>query len=311
MRVTNPGLAGMSVCVLGSINRDIVCRVERLPQAGETVAARETLLLPGGKGANQAVAAARMGVATRMIGVVGDDADGEALTQFLRGEKIDVSRVMRLPGVPTGAAYIALDDAGENQIVVAAGANARITPAAAVAAIGCGDRVFLAQQEVPIETIAALFAAARGVRMLNAAPALSGGAALFALTDILIVNQSELALYLGVTQLARTPADAAIARSLLTRPDQIAIVTLGAGGAVLVTADTLDLVPGREAQVVDTTGAGDCFCGVLAAFLDEGIPPVRALGLANAAAAICVGRAGAAPSMPIRDEVIALAGGAS
>ncbi len=301
----------MSICVLGSINRDIVCRVERLPQAGETVAARETLLLPGGKGANQAVAAARMGVATRMIGAVGDDADGAALTRFLSSERVDVSRVMRLAGVPTGAAYIALDDAGENQIVVVAGANARITPDAAVAAIGVSDRIFLAQQEVPIETIAALFAVAPGIRILNAAPALSGGAALFVLTDILIVNQSELALYLGVKQLARTPDDAAIARSLLTRPGQMAVVTLGAGGAVLVTADTLDFVPGRKAAVVDTTGAGDCFCGVLAAFLDDGLPPVRALGLANAAAAICVGRAGAAPSMPTRDEVMALAEGAS
>ncbi len=298
----------MAVCVLGSINRDVICRVAALPRPGETVAARETLRLPGGKGANQAVAAARMGAATRMIGAVGADADGAALTAWLAGEGIDVTGVARHVSAPTGAAYIALDDAGENQILVSPGANAAIAPEAAT--IRPGDRVCLAQLETPVAAVAAFFAragAAGALRILNAAPALAEGAALFAATDLLIVNQSELARYAG---LAGTPDAAraiAAARALLTRGDHAVVVTLGGAGAVLVDRDESIDVAGRRVPVIDTTGAGDCFCGALAALLADGMARRQALALANAAAALCVQRAGAGPAMPSLGEVTAFA----
>ena len=237
----------MTVCILGSINRDVVCRVTALPRPGETVAARETMLLPGGKGANQAVAAARMGAVTRMIGAVGADADGDALTRQLAQEGIDIAGVARLSDTATGAAYISVDDGGENQIVVAPGANARIDVAAAAATIGPEDRVILTQFEVPVATIAAVFAAAGAQgsrRIVNAAPALVAGAGIFAQADILIFNQSELAVFLGLSTPPASAEDAVAARRLLTHAGQAVIVTLGAAGAVLVEAERLTMVPG-------------------------------------------------------------------
>lgn len=299
----------MGVCVLGSINRDIVARVDHLPTPGETVAAAGVMLLAGGKGANQAVAAARMGTATRIIGAVGEDADGTALTRYLAGEGVAIDAVARHSSQPTGTAYIMLDSHGENQIVVNAGANASVG-AAAAAAIRPDDRVFLAQLETAIEGVAAFFAAAGrsgGPRILNAAPALAEGAALFAAADLLIFNQTELARYLDLPAEPQAVEDVAVARRLFTRPGQTAVVTLGARGVVMIEADALLHVPGRRVAVVDTTGAGDCFCGVLASGIAEGLLMARALLLANLAASLCVGRIGAGPAMPTRAEVEALA----
>lgn len=294
----------MTVVVLGSINQDVVSRVVRLPRAGETVSARETLMLPGGKGANQAIAAARMGAGVRMLGAVGADANGDALTRYLAEAGVDTAAIRRIDDVGTGAAYITIDDAGENQIVVSSGANARVA-AADVGAID-GVRVALGQLETPVPALAAFFAAAAAagaLRILNAAPALPEGAALFAGIDVLIVNQTELAAYLDLAEEPRTAEDAAVARRLIAGDLRAVIVTLGAAGAVLVEADALRAVPARPATVVDTTGAGDCFCGVLAALAAEGMPLGDAIATANAAAAICVGRAGAGPAMPTRAEV--------
>jgi ribokinase len=295
----------MSVCILGSINRDIVVRVEALPRPGETVAARETLLLAGGKGANQAVAGARIGAPTRLIGAIGSDADGDALSAWLAAQGVDVSLLARV-SASTGRAYIALDDAGENQIIVAASANAEVHAEDAVAGIKSDDRVFLAQLETPMAAIAAFFAAAGrqgGLRILNTAPALIEARALFDATDMLVLNQTELARYLGLASEPRTAADAEVARALLTRPGQSAVVTLGAAGVVLVEREAAIRVPGWRVPVVDTTGAGDCFCGALAAMLAEGAPVTRALEIANAAAALCVGKPGAGPAMPDRRAV--------
>lgn len=299
----------MSICVLGSINRDIVARVTTLPRPGETVAATGVMLLAGGKGANQAIAASRMGVPTRMIGAVGDDPDGAALTAYLAAQGVATATIKRHADAPTGTAYIALDDAGQNQIIVNAGANAMVD-AAAAAAIRPSDRVFLAQLEVPVAAVAAFFAAAGaagGRRMLNAAPARPEGASLFAATDVMIFNQTELASYLDLAGEPDSAEDALVARRLFTRPDQVAVVTLGARGAVLVTPDDMSVAPGRPVRVVDTTGAGDCFCGVLAAGLAQDLPIGRALALANLAGSLCVGRIGAGPAMPTRAEIEALA----
>ncbi len=295
----------MSVCVLGSINLDMVFRVAALPRPGETVQSLGFEQHPGGKGANQAVAAARMGAQTQLIAAVGGDAAGAELTQFLGATEVELSAVMKM-AAPTGRAIICVDAGGENCIVVDSGANAALSPADLPQALG-RHGVFLAQLETPLETLAAFFAsgAARaGITILNAAPAEARALALFPLIDILIVNQSELASY---AKLSEEPVDldavATAARGLMARPDQAAVVTLGGAGAALVTATEATLIPGRAVKVVDTTGAGDCFCGALAAFLDEGMTLSAALAYANAAAALAVGRAGAASSIPTRNEV--------
>jgi ribokinase len=299
------GRSALSVVVTGSINRDLICQVETLPRAGETVSARATLSLPGGKGANQAIAAARMGAAVRMLACVGDDPAGDAMIAFLQRSGVDTRGVARLGGVATGTAYITTARDGENQIVVDPGANARLGAGAASIVDGAidGARVVLAQLETPVAATAAAFERAGAIgalRILNTAPALAEGAALFALSDLLILNQTETARY---CDLAAPPADAGAAvavRRLFVRDDQRAVVTLGAAGAVLVTRDAVHRAPGIRVPVVDTTGAGDCFCGALAALLAEGIAIEEALPLANAAAALCVQAEGAAPAMPAR-----------
>ena len=294
----------MSVCVLGSINLDIVCQVGELPAPGETVAALGVARFAGGKGANQAAASARWGAATRLIGAVGRDGAGDELLARLAEAGVDIAAIARLPDQPTGAAYIFVSAAGENMIVVVGGANRAVAPADIAALDLAGCAVFLAQLETPVAAIIALFstaAATAGVRILNAAPALAEGASLFPLTDILVVNETELARYAGPNrQIARA------ARRLITRPGQSVIVTLGAAGALAVSAEALIEVAGRPAKVVDTTGAGDCFCGVLAAALADGADLAQAMALANAAAALSTECPGAAVTATLRADVEAL-----
>jgi ribokinase len=290
----------MGVTVLGSINVDTILSVSDLPRPGETVMASGSARAPGGKGANQAVAAARMGAVTRMIGAVGDDADGAWMRRLLEDEGIDVDSVVVLPDIATGAAAIAVDARAENLIIVAPGANAALTPAALPPAT---DDVLLAQFEIPVETIAAAFAAARGPRLLNAAPALADGAFLFAQSDIVIVNEHELALYAGRSSIETHGEAEAAARSLLSRSGQAVVVTLGADGAIAVWQDRALHVPGLPVTPLDTVGAGDCFCGSLAALITEGLTLEAALPIANAAAALCTQARGAAPAMPRRATV--------
>ncbi len=294
----------MSVCVLGSINWDVFAHVAELPRPGETILSHGLAQSPGGKGLNQAVAAARYGAPTSMIGALGNDVVGGQLRAFIRETGIDDSAIRAFDDAPTGQAFICLADHGENLIVVTAGSNGLLDVAAA-GTLPSHARIFLTQFETPIPAIEAFFRAARGVKILNAAPALLEGRHLLALADILIVNETELERFSG--HVVRNAADAAsAARSLLTG-DQTVIVTLGADGALAVDAKTEIPVPGRKAQVVDTVGAGDCFCGVLAAALAEGAELADAMRLANAAASIVVTRPGAASSMPTRAEVTALA----
>jgi len=296
----------MSVCILGSVNRDVVARVPRLPRPGETVAAGDVAYLQGGKGANQAVAAARMGARVRMAGAVGADDAGATLLAELAAAGVDVAAVERLPDVLTGTAFITAAADGENQIVFVAGANARVTADRLDPAFA-DDAVLLVQLETPVAATAALFGRGQPrCRILNTAPALPEAAALFEATDLLVLNQTELAAYLHLADAPRDAAGTAQARQLLVREGQAAIVTLGAAGAVLVGRDELVHAPAVAVPVVDTTGAGDCFCGALAALLAEGHSPRDALGIANAAAALAVGRAGAGPAMPTRSEVEAL-----
>jgi ribokinase len=298
----------LSVCVLGSLNLDIVCRVAELPKPGETVAGRGVERLPGGKGANQAVAAARYGVRTHLIGAVGRDEAGDAMLAAMRRAGVEIGQVLRLADHPTGQAFIWVSEAGENSIVVAGGANMAVTPQTSDAAEAARSRVILAQLETPIDAIEALFAGAPAqagcLRVLNAAPAILEARRLFPLVDVLIVNETELATFAG-REAAADDLDAVIAaaRSLMSRPEQTVVVTLGKAGAVAVGDGARILVPGRTAKVVDTTGAGDCFCGVLAARLSEDADLETAMRWANAAAAKSTERPGAAPSMPSRAEI--------
>ena len=296
----------MAIELLGSINVDVIQSVAALPRPGETVLSHATARMPGGKGANQAVAAARLGAQVAMLGAVGADAAGAWMLDLLAGEGIDTRGIARRAEVPTGIAYIAVDAGGENQIIVAPGANATLDAGATIASPRAG--VLLAQLEVPLPAVAAFLkgvARPDRIRLLNAAPALPEARALFGDVDLLIVNQHELGFYTGEAP----PGDAQAAlsaRKLLTRAGQAVVVTLGAGGAVLVTQETSFHAPGRRVTPVDTVGAGDCFVGALAARLDAGDPIEAALPFANAAAALSTQRPGAAPSMPSRAEVRAM-----
>ena len=297
----------MSVFVLGSINLDAVARVDDLPRPGETVAGLSLELFPGGKGANQAVAAARMGAPTRLMGAVGRDDSGPSLKTKLAGYGVQVADVMELPTVPTGQAHVWVSASGENMIVVTGGANAAIPPQHVTATPLEGQRVLLSQLESPAQAIEALFraGAAKGaLRILNAAPALPQGAALFPLTDILILNQTELATYAKLDEEpVRLEEVSRASRKLMSRPDQIVIVTLGSAGVACVRRDEAFLIEGRKVKAIDTTGAGDCFCGALAAALSMNVDLRDAVEMANAAAALSVQKSGAAPSMPSKREV--------
>jgi ribokinase len=296
----------MSVCVLGSINLDIVCRVAELPHPGETIMALDVQRFPGGKGANQAVASAHWGAQTAMIGAVGHDDAGEELLAHLVSAGIDTSGIFRLSDASTGTAYIDVSAAGENMIVVVGGAN-RAVSAEQIASHKLGShRVVLAQLETPIEAIAALFTQASGsTKILNGAPAVDEAKKLFPLADVIVVNESELAHYAEIGSMTDSDVVEA-ARKLMSRPRQQVIVTLGARGVVAVNSSDVISVGGHLVDVVDTTGAGDCFCGVLAASLDEGLAIREALLQANRAAALSTCRQGAAVSSTLRAEVDAL-----
>ena len=290
----------MAVIVLGSINVDIVSRVTALPLPGETVSGGPLEVLLGGKGANQAVAAALSGATTKMLGCVGEQSFGLPLREMMEGYGVDMSAVVTLDG-PSGAALIGVDAAAENSIIVSPGANGRAAEAV-FPAPSPGDHV-LAQLELPADVVLEYFRrakAAGATTILNTAPALPMPDALFDLSDILILNETELAVYAGAGDLADQVA------SLRRRPDQTIIATLGADGLTALVGEDARTLPALSAKAVDTTGAGDCFCGALTAQLADGQTVWQALNYAQAAAAISVTRPGAAGSMPTRAEVLDL-----
>jgi ribokinase len=297
------------VVVAGSINMDVVAIAERHPRVGETVAGTSIKYFPGGKGANQAVAAAKLGAETVLIGRLGSDAFGTELRAFLVSQGVDPSSVTDTADAHSGTAIITLADA-DNTIVVIPGANGTVSADdVAEPALAKGD-VAVSQFEIPMPAIAAFFARARAAgatTILNPAPMRPFDHALHDLVDILVLNETELGL-LAKAELHETdePARfAAAAKAVLTRPDQSVCVTLGKRGALALIDGAPLLVPGRAVKAVDTTGAGDCFVGALAAQLAHGTPLREALGFANVAASICVQRMGASPSMPTRAEVAA------
>ncbi|MCC8940208.1 ribokinase, partial [Bradyrhizobium sp. Arg68] len=294
------------VFVAGSINMDVVATAERHPRIGETVAGEAVLYFPGGKGANQAVASAKQGVPTTLVGRLGTDAFGRELRSFLAAEGVDLGFVKDTEGSHSGTAIITIANA-DNTIVVVPGANARVDADDVAAPVLAKGDVAVSQFEIPLPTIAAFFARARAAgatTVLNPAPAKQADKALLDLVDILILNETELGFLTGTELKDGDPPArfAEAARSLAA--GKIVCVTLGKRGVLALTGGEPLLVPGRAVKAVDTTGAGDCFVGALASQLAGGKELRDALAYANVAASICVQRMGAAPSMPTADEVL-------
>jgi ribokinase len=287
---------------VGSLNMDLVVRAPRHPIPGETILGSDFRTFPGGKGANQAVAAARSGGIVSMIGRVGEDDFGTALLHNLAGNGVNAKHVQRDAGDATGVALITVSESGQNTIVVASGANWRVSPADIVAAAGEFEHagVLLLQLETPVPAVtrAAEEAHRRGVRVvLNPAPARSLEESLLRLVDVLTPNQSELALLTGESD---PEAGAVRLKEMGVRN---VIVTLGEQGVLVVDEAGASHIPRHEVQVVDTTAAGDAFVGAFAVALSGGRTLVEAARWGNAAAALSVTRAGAQPSLPTRAEV--------
>ncbi len=287
--------------VIGSANVDLVVPIERFPAEGETLLARSLHRGPGGKGANQAVAAARAGGApVAFLGAVGDDDHGRMLERVLVGAGVDVAGLRRV-AAPTGTAFIWVTPGGGNTIVVAAGANrACQLDDHARAALADAD-VVLAQLEIDPALVLEAAASTRGTVVLNAAPSSGVPDALLEYVDVLVVNEHEAA------DLAGERGGPAHLAELLLRRVPAVVLTLGGDGALVATRDGGPVeVPAHEVDVVDTTGAGDTFCGVLAASLAQGAPLVEACRRAGAAGALATTRPGAVDGIPTSAEVDAL-----
>ncbi|MDV6373968.1 ribokinase [Deinococcus arenicola] len=293
----------MSVLVVGSINADLTVRATRIPGPGETVLGGDTRTSPGGKGANGAVAAALAGAAVTLVGAVGKDAFSEVALSGLRRAGVNLSHLLTLD-VSTGLALITVSDAGENAITVASGANARLTPQHLPEGFSAFTHLLL-QQELPPEITleAARRASAAGLSvLLNAAPTRDTAPALLRLTDHLLVNEHELAALAGDGFAGHGVVEVS-ARTLLGRGPRAVTVTLGGEGSLTVTAGETYRLPAHPVDAVDTTGAGDTFCGVLTARLAHGDDLEAALRWAGIAAALACTRPGAQDAMPAWAEV--------
>ena len=294
----------MSVLVFGSLNVDVVFKCDRMPLPGETVLCPSFTSGPGGKGLNQAIAARRAGSEVQIVGAVGADGYGADLKRLLDEEGIGHDQLQRLDGIATGIAHIAVDGSGENSIIVASGANGALT---SWPDIRIGAKICLAQLEIACGAVADFLRAGRdagALTILNAAPAIAGSAELFPLCDVIIVNEHELA-DLSRCQFDVTDTDALeqAASSIADLERQFLIVTLGGRGTQIMGPDGNTFVAARKVVPVDTTGAGDCFCGVLADGLGRGWPMAESVTRANAAAALAVQRRGAAAAMPTASEI--------
>lgn len=280
----------------------------RLPQPGESVTGTDHFYGPGGKGANQAVAAARLGSSVAMVGRVGRDEHGDALTHGLRSEGIDVSALALDDEAGTGIAIITIDEQAENTIVVSPGANMRLSSAQIEANedLISSAKVVLAQLEVPTEAVLAAARVTSGLFCLNPAPAREIPDELLEWVDVLVPNRSELAALAGVAE-PSTADEAAEAANRLGRGAPT-VVTLGAAGAVLVGAEGVKYFQAPEVDPVDPTGAGDAFCGALAHFLSKGEALEGAIPWAVASGAVATTRRGAQTAMPRMGEVEALVG---
>lgn len=287
----------MTAVVVGSVNVDLVLRSATLPAPGETVLARSLVRIPGGKGGNQAVALSRLGVRTSIIGCVGDDVDGQWSRMQLAREGVDTSGLISEPSASTGVAVVALDDKGENQILVVPGANYS-NPDVFIDA----PDVVLAQLEIPIETVRLAMSrgrAAGALTVLNASPVRDLSDELLGDVHILVVNEGE------ARQMSPGPGGAAhAALRLLERGPRAVVVTLGAEGALAAVGGEVLRVPASKVRdVIDTTGAGDCFVAALAHAWVRGYDVVTGLRYATTAAGLSIQKVGAQSSLPSDAEV--------
>ncbi len=297
------------VIIVGSINMDIVARVPSIPRPGETIMANDMAFFPGGKGANQAVAARRLGAETLLISAVGLDNFGEQMKQFLAAEKIDLTGLAEIKDAPTGTCMITVSSDGENSIVYVPGANMRVsTTQFDKVDVQAGD-ILVGQFEVPPTVIEPVLRRAKqrgAVTILNPAPVQNMTPEFMSLVDILIINELELEKLRNISW-TEPPALQLVLdemKQLQSSPHQIIVTTLGARGLAALIGQAEYTLPARTVAVVDTTGAGDCFIGACASQLAQGIPIEEALKFATAASSICVQRKGAGVSMPTKEEVI-------
>jgi ribokinase len=300
------------IVIIGSVNTDFVCRTPRVPRPGETVLGSDLAVIPGGKGANQAVAAARLGGRVHMVGRVGDDDAGRRLLAGLKESGVGITHVHVTPGVSSGCAIIVVDRHGENTIVVSPGANARVSPADvdAAAPLIRSAAVVVMQLEIPLATVRHALAVCRrlGVpAILDPAPVPPKGLprSLYAAT-VLTPNQPEAALLAGrrTGRSGRIGDPKSIGEALIARGASTVVLKLGAGGSALVSegGEVLRAATIRV-RVVDSTAAGDAFTGALAVAMSEGKRWEDALRFANAAGALCCTRLGAQPALPLRAAV--------
>jgi ribokinase len=308
-RLFRQGSGNMNIVVVGSLNMDLVVRMPKIPRPGETLLGGVYRTFPGGKGANQAVAAARLGAHVTIIGCVGDDAFGREMRAILAREGIDITHVLVHPDEATGVALIQVDAQGQNSIAVASGANFRLTGANVEKAMQIidGFDALVMPLETPLETIytAARIASRKGAKvLLNPAPAQVLKKDLLELVDVLLPNEYEIALMTGIPLQSAADTRRA-AEKLLSLGLKNLVVTLGSQGALFFDGRTNQetLIPVCPVQAVDTTAAGDCFVGALAVGLCEGKSLLAAAGFASAAAALSVTRVGAQSSLPHREEV--------
>ena len=294
------------ITVFGSINMDLIATTERLPKPGETVAGSSFSTAAGGKGANQALAATRAGAPVRMVGAVGSDAFADEALGLLKAAGTDLATV-KVVDTPTGTAHIIVGGDGENVIVVVAGANGEVTAddaEHAVAAMAPGD-ILMLQLEIPADAVeAALKAArARGIQsVINLAPLTPDARRLGAMADVLIANETEFELFADRTGLTSSEREEAML-ALHAASGQALIVTLGADGVVAIRDGEITRSAGLSIEPVDTVGAGDTFCGYLAASLDAGLAFTDALRRAAVAGSLACLKRGAQPAIPVAVEV--------
>jgi ribokinase len=291
------------ILVIGSLNADLVVRAPRFPKPGETISGEDLQIIPGGKGANQAVAAARQNANVIMAGKVGKDSFGPFLLDSLKSNKVDITNV-QVDKSATGTATIIVDSHAQNSIVLSPGANGKVT-SADVDALNVDATILILQLEIPLETVihAAKWGKSKGMKvLLNPAPARELPEALIANVDYLLPNETELSLLSGIAVKDIETAEQA-AKILLQRGAGHVVVTLGAKGALSVSKDKTIQADAYQVKAVDTTAAGDAFIGGFASALLRGVELSEALKYGNASGALAVTKFGAQPSLPTREEV--------